>query len=101
VEGLLFSCASYMRWKARRVFRQQKSLHGSFELSWPDAGFSARDSNGQYTTPWSDSIKSKEDGLLFFLYHSNLLFHMVPKRAFPGKNGRSAFRSRVQKNIVT
>ncbi|MGH8731180.1 MAG: YcxB family protein [Burkholderiales bacterium] len=73
----------------------------SFELSWSDAGFTARDSNGQYTTPWSDFIKSKEDGRLFLLYYSDLLFHLVPKQAFPSENSLSEFRSRVQKNVVT
>lgn len=91
----------YIPWKARRVFRQQKSYHCSFELCWYDAGFAARDSNGQYTTPWSDFIKWQEHGRLFLLYHSDLLFHMVPKRAFPSENSLSEPRSRVQKNIVT
>ena len=91
----------YIPWKARRVFRQQKSFHRSFELSRYDTGFTARDSNGQYTTPWSDFIKWKEDGRLFLLYHSDVLFHMVPERAFPSENSLSESRSLVQKNIVT
>lgn len=78
-----------------------RSMRLSFELSWSDAGFTARDSNGQYTTPWSNFIKSKEDGRLFLLYYSDLLFHLVPKQAFPSENSLSEFRSRVQKNVVT
>ncbi|MGH8769469.1 MAG: YcxB family protein [Burkholderiales bacterium] len=54
----------------------------SFELSWSDAGFTARDSNGQYTTPWSDFFKSKEDGRLFLLYYSDLLISLGAQTGF-------------------
>ena len=91
----------YMPWKARPFFRPQKSFHRSLELSCYDIAITARDSNGRYTTPWSDFVKSKENGRLFLLYYSDLLFHMVSNEAFQSANSLSKFSSRVQNKVVT
>jgi len=87
----------YAPWKARRIFRQQKSLQRPFELSWADTGLTSRDANGEYTTPWPDYTKWKEDSRVFLLYHSDALFQMVPKRSFPDDAMVSEFRSWLER----
>jgi hypothetical protein len=91
----------YAPWKARRVFRQQKSLQRPFEVTWSDKGLTSRDANGEYTTPWPDYTKWKENSRVFLLYHSDVLFQMVPKRAFPDEATLSEFRSRLERQVVT
>jgi hypothetical protein len=72
----------YLPWKARRMFGQQKSLHETYELAWDDEGLSMRGRLGQGRTPWNDYLKKKENERIVLLYQSDLLFQMLPRRAF-------------------
>ncbi|MFC4822086.1 YcxB family protein [Dokdonella ginsengisoli] len=72
----------YLPWKARRMFGQQKSLHETYELAWDDEGMSIRGRLGQGTTPWDSYLKKKENERIVLLYQSDLLFQMLPRRAF-------------------
>jgi len=90
----------YAPWRARRIFRQQKSLQRPFDVSWSESGFTARDASGGHTTPWSDYIRWCENPAVFLLYHSDALFQLVPKRACPDERTVSEFRSWLQRKIV-
>ena len=89
----------YVPWKARRVFRQQKSLHHEFTLSWNADGVHSKNANGEYSSGWSDFIRWKENECLFLLYLSDLMFYMVPKRAFSGDAELEDFRGHLVKGV--
>ena len=91
----------YVPWKARRVFRQQRSLQLPFELSWSEEGFVSRNEQGSYKTLWSDLVRWKENEQLFLLYISDAMFHILPKRAFPDAEAVSSFRELLRARIVT
>lgn len=76
------SWSFYLPWKARRMFGQQKSLHETYELEWDEQGLSVHGRLAQSTTPWDAYLKKKENERIVLLYQSDLLFQMLPKRAF-------------------
>lgn len=84
----------------RRVFRQQKSLQLPFHLSWSDDGFVSENEQGSLKTRWSDIVNWKENEQLFVLYVSDLMFHILPKRAFPDEHTISAFRGRLARTTA-
>lgn len=79
----------YLPWKARHVFRQQKSLHEEYELSWGDDGLCVRGARVQSTVPWDNFVKKKWNDRIVMLYHSDLLFQMLPLRCFDDESWRS------------
>jgi hypothetical protein len=89
----------YVPWKARRVFRQQKSLQREFELYWSDEGMRVKDTNGEYSSAWSDFVRWKEDDRLFLVYLSDIAFYMVPKRAFPASSEVQGFRNKLASGV--
>lgn len=89
----------YVPWKTRKVFRQQKSLQREFTLSWSEDCLLSEDANGQYKTAWADFTNWKEDAHIFLLYHSDIAFQMLPKRAFSNANVIAEFRSHIQRVI--
>jgi hypothetical protein len=90
----------WIPWQARRVFRQQKSLHRPFELSWDSNGLHAKDANGEYRHLWSDILRWREGERLFVLNLSDAMFLMIPKRAFPEEQSLSAFRDLVRARVA-
>lgn len=100
VLGTLGVRSLYVPWKARRVFRQQRSLRLPFELSWSEGGLVSRNEQGSEKTQWSDFVQWRENEQLFRLYLSDVMFHIVPKRAFPDTEAVSAFRELLQARIV-
>lgn len=72
----------YLPWKARRMFAQQKSLHAGYDFQWTDDGLVVDGRNARSQTAWGDYLKRKENDRVALLYHSDLLFQMLPKRAF-------------------
>jgi hypothetical protein len=72
----------YVPWRARRIFDQQKSLHRAYSVSWDDSGLSLIDETGQSNIRWSDFIKYRGSHELVLLYQSDVMFNMLPKKAF-------------------
>lgn len=48
-------------------------------------------SEGQSRIPWSEVVRWREDGSVVLLYHSPILFNIVPKRVLPA-GGLDALR---------
>ncbi len=101
VAGALATHYICIPWQARRVFRQQKSMHRPFELSWDNNGLHAKDANGEYRHLWSDIVRWREDDTLFVLNLSDALFLMVPKRAFPEEQSLQAFRNLIRSRVAS
>jgi len=89
----------YVPWKARRVFRQQKSFQREFTLSWDADGVHSKDANGEYSSGWSDFIRWRENERLFLLYLSDIQFYMIPKRAFSGEMEFKDFRAHLVRRV--
>ena len=90
----------WLPWQARRVFRQQKSLQRPFEISWDDKGIYARDDHGEYKHFWADFMRWNEDSRLFVLSLSEVMFLMVPKRAFSDERLLNLFREQVRARVT-
>lgn len=101
IVGLLVTRYVYVPWKARRVFREQKSFRREFELSWDSDALTSRDEHGQYRTPWSDFTRWRDNERIFLLNLSDALFHMVPKRAFSNAESLAEFRQILQRCVVS
>jgi hypothetical protein len=86
--------------KARRLFRQQKTLHRPFELSWTTEALTLTAEHGTSTIHWPDFHKHREDTGLFLLFLSDANFLMVPKRAFPDPALLQSFRDVVAERIA-
>ena len=89
----------YVPWKARRVFRQQKSFQREFALSWNTDGVHSKDANGEYSSGWSDFTRWRENERLFLLYLSDIQFYMVPKRAFNSGVELNDFRDHLVRSV--
>lgn len=66
--------------RARRVFRQQKSLHGPITFSWSEAGLHTRSESGQSEFPWDHYWGWQQDAAIMLLYHSERIYQFIPKR---------------------
>lgn len=85
----------YIPWKARRVFRQQKSLQREYSMSWNSDGIQTKSKNGEYSSNWSEFIRWKENENIFLLYISDIQFYMFPKRAFTSETELNDFRTHL------
>jgi hypothetical protein len=90
----------YMPWKTKRVFRQQKSLQHEFVLSWTADGVHTKNAKGEYSSAWSDFVGWRENDRLFLLYISDIMFYMIPKRAFSSELLLGEFRAHLTKSIL-
>ncbi|MBA3948725.1 MAG: YcxB family protein, partial [Acidobacteria bacterium] len=84
---------------ARRIYRQQRGLSRTHELSWDDDSLTVRGEDGQSTTRWSEFHKAREVDDLFILFLSDAAFLTIPKRAFPDEPTLDAFRARMLREV--
>jgi hypothetical protein len=95
--GLAVYLAGYflvlLPWRARRIFRQQKSLQHPFRMIVDASGLSVSNEFGQAVVPWDHVRKWKENRQLFLVYHSDVLFHMIPKHCLRDPEEAIALRS--------
>lgn len=90
----------YVPWKAKRVFRQQRSLQLPFDFSWDDEGLLSRNEQGSYKHLWSDLLRWKENDRLFLVYISDAMFLILPKRTFSNPEDLISFRTLLQSRVV-
>ncbi|HEY0231396.1 MAG TPA: YcxB family protein, partial [Dokdonella sp.] len=77
--------------RARRLFAQQKNLQRPVTFSWDEDGLAWASVNGSGRTPWADYLKWRQNERLYLLYHSDLMFQMLPKRAFASAAQQQSF----------
>ncbi len=68
--------------QVKKVFFQQKELSAPFEIEFTDTSMLASNEFGNSTRPWKNFIKWKENKELLLLYHSDMLYNIIPKRFF-------------------
>jgi len=80
--------------RVRRIFAQQKSLHGETHVEWSDAGISFRSAHGHSTLEWSDYVRLVEGRDMILLMQSDALFNFIPKSALTAEQaaGIMAFK---------
>jgi hypothetical protein len=67
---------------ARRQFRNTPSAQGLITLKVQDEGLHFHSPNTDASVSWKHYIKWIEDGSVFVLFSSPLIFVIIPKRAF-------------------
>ena len=95
--GIAVVAGPILRWRAIKIFEQQIDLHQSVEISWDQEGFRASTSNAQSITPWGDFVRFRETARMLLLYRSDVIFHMIPTRAFENREQLNDFRSYAQR----
>ncbi len=71
----------YLPWKVRQHHRQAASFRDEITLSWDDGRFRLNGERGSIDFAWTDFHRWTENDELLLFYHSELLFHAVPKAA--------------------
>lgn len=82
--------------RARRLFAQQKNLQRPATFSWDGEGLAWSNANGSGKTAWTDYVKWRQNERLFLLYHSDVMFQMLPKRAFQGAEQLQSFAAELE-----
>lgn len=69
-------------YQARRLFRQQRTLHEEYRTSWTDEGFDLRSVSTTVVMAWSqfDSWRQEISGYLIYLSDHNC--YVLPRRCF-------------------
>ena len=85
---ILGVCAAYLAlfffvwlpFQARRMYKQQKTLHVPFTFRLDETGLRIESELGSTVLPWAMLHRWKENKHLFLIYHAANLFTPVPKR---------------------
>lgn len=67
----------------RKTIRLQKSLSDPVHFRWTNDSLSISSKNGNSTVPLSDFACWLANEKVVLLFHSQSLFHFIPRRAFP------------------
>jgi len=86
--------------QTRRIFAEQKNMQRPYTLSWDDNYLSVEGENFSDRESWSDFARWRENDQLFAIYHSDVLFRIVPKRAFPEQSAVVNFRELLRAKIA-
>lgn len=89
----------YIPYKAKKIFKQQKSLQIPFVVVVSNEGLHFSNEMGEVKIPWDNFLKWKENKNLFLVYHSDVLFQMLPKRLFGSLEEKMSFRNTLTSNI--
>jgi hypothetical protein len=90
----------YIPYQVKRVFHQQRELQKPFSMTFDVAGAVFRNEYGEAKIPWRDLVKWCEDEHLILLYHSDILFRMLPKRMITDPAVQEYIRSRLAEHNI-
>ena len=69
--------------RARKLFRQQKSLHAEASIGWSDEGFSDKSELTTSLHPWTHYRRWGENKAVLVMFLTDTQFNLVPKRHIP------------------
>lgn len=75
-----------------KIHRQQASLHAHYTCSWDEEWLSVASEHVQAKRRWSDYAKVRENEEVLLLYHSDVMFEVLPKAWFNGQAQMDEFR---------
>jgi len=83
--------------RAARLFRQQRSIHQSFEYRWSDACLEWSSAQGTGRFLWSDLHGWRETRAVTLIYMNDTLFQFLPQRAL-GADGAADLRATLERS---
>lgn len=86
-------------WNARRIFAQQKTLQVEYQTVISPEMMESTSEYGTMRMRLSDFNKYKVGKDLILLYHSQLVFHMFPRRFFASEEDFNTFLSYLEANL--
>jgi YcxB-like protein len=98
--GVLIAKRLTLPRKTRRIFAQTPSLQRPFQITWDERTLSSSSQQGAVSYPWAEFHKTRELAGYFLVFLSEVMFIIIPKRAFPDeatlRNFRECLRTHVQ-----
>jgi hypothetical protein len=85
--------------RSRRIFGQQRNLQVPFRIEFSDVGVAARSETTISNHPWDHYLKWKEDPEYFLLYHSDVMFLILPKRFLDGSRASDELRELMVRKL--
>jgi hypothetical protein len=86
--------------RIKKLFIQQKELSLPFELEITETGMFISNELGNGTRPWANFTQWKENEKLLLLYHSDVMFSIIPKRVFSDPQQVETVKAFLEKNKV-
>ena len=86
-----------LRYRCKKIYRQQKNLHTPYDLSWNEKAIHMESEYGSGSVPWSDFVKYKENDKFILMYYSDALFNLVTTSSFDSDQMLKEFRSHLSK----
>ncbi len=83
----------------RRVYDQHRSFQQEFTAEFTEEGWHSRSATGESRLPWDYFHKWISADDMVLLFESDVLMHVVPRRAFPSEAGWQAFRDLVTRKL--
>jgi hypothetical protein len=74
--------AVYLPRYARKIFTQQKTLHGTIAVEWDDVAMNVSTASSTARIKWSDCHAYRRSNAVILIYLSDALFHFIPTRSF-------------------
>jgi hypothetical protein len=84
----------------KKIFFQQKELSLPFEMEITETGIVASNELGNGIRPWVNFVKWKEDKTHLILYHSDIMYTIIPKRLFPDPQQVEIIKAHLEKNKI-
>ena len=84
----------------KKIFNQQKELQAPFEMEFTDTNLVVSNEFGNAIRPWKNFIKWKENEELIILYHSDVMFTIIPKRLLTDLQQLETIKSYITKNGI-
>jgi hypothetical protein len=91
----------FLPMQTRKIFAQQKALNSPFEIEFDETEMTVSNEFGNHRMPWGNFAKWKEDSELLMLYHSDVMYNIIPKRFFSDPQQIEIIRSFLEKNKVS
>ncbi len=82
---------------AKKIYKQQKTLHEAFTCSWSDDCLLVSGGSSSSKTPWHNYMRWRENDSVFLLYHSDALFQIIPKASFASEDALLDFKKHLEK----
>lgn len=70
-------------WRAKKNFRQQKSIHDEAAIGWSDEGFTHKSALFTSLHPWTHYLAWGENKDVLVMFLTDNQFNLVPKRHVP------------------
>ena len=81
----------WTRARVKRTYQQTKLLHEPFTFEATDTHLVTKASFGESNIPWTAFLKWRADSRLLLIYQSDVMFHIIPRQAFPSDQEFQSF----------